>query len=971
MRNHDARTNMQSFRIRWASLVHQAGKASGQAGRETEKGVAAVLIDLLKASASPAPIILDYVQGALGSPSDLGQPRMLRPGLLARQAITGALSASTIETVFTFVNAALSASPEEPVESSSSAQEVAQATLLVLDNLLPLVSSTALSQTARWISHFLSRPPHRISKKKVSADLLEQCKVALKRAIEALPAGREVQLKADLQTALSRLSSGGRRRVASPVARDDEGRLLTYEPDAVMLASRLISLPHTPAATLVSQTQSYLNYRLAQSPFRDSAAEVAYVRGLADLLLPMLKAVTGMERQDKVIEGAVFAKLPYMLRAVAEKHESSELGAKEDFPSALAQAIRLVKSANSSSSVGDAMDVDGSSSLDSLSAATDKLVVALCQQEVYSPDVGASIATTVERSDLESVQLVDYSGRLAGGDPEQLKQILEELVSNLPAQRAISGAICESIHSLASSSPPDLHNLASFCETLSQDADVLGVLLLHIQPRQILAPLRRVIDDFDPAQSDFSEENSTERYGTLVVFVQLVVARFGLDANLAYHLGSASSFLVGWLPSSAATYPLSILSDEERTAVSGWIAALFGEGISDDLMHATDPRMLLRVAPTILKQSLMACQAGVVDFDILRDALSYFLQELLRFTLPGVLTWLIEEIARTPPSTHHNNMLDILQVFIFSDQLPSPVLELIAPHLVSLLSNLPKAIETQEKSVDRVKLRKLIMSFRQKEDAVNWAEVEAQTDRQALLDILSSSIDSPLTSAPPPNLFNAASLTLSSPSLATSRLILRDILLPHFLSLATSTSSKPDSTADTPSEIDTLLRYSRLERAGSALLAFSPPSHSPSFSSAAHTNPLVLDFLSATILPSFSHLAQRVFPLAPGVERERDRVNLALLADMLAGALVMVDAQDRVLEAGGGEGRTTPVEKVLTRLMVEARRAMEEAKQDAKRLGRNQDDEDAETALTVFLRRLVSWNLVEERCTGLAELVEA
>lgn len=63
---------------------------------------------------------------------------------------------------------------------------------------------------------------------------------------------------------------------------------------------------------------------------------------------------------------------------------------------------------------------------------------------------------------------------------------------------------------------------------------------------------------------------------------------------------------------------------------------------------ATNPRTLLRVAPTILKQSLMACQAGVVDLDNLRDALSYFLQELLRFTLPGVLLWLIEKLGRTP-----------------------------------------------------------------------------------------------------------------------------------------------------------------------------------------------------------------------------------------------------------------------------------------------------------------------------------
>ena len=43
----------------------------------------------------------------------------------------------------------------------------------------------------------------------------------------------------------------------------------------------------------------------------------------------------------------------------------------------------------------------------------------------------------------------------------------------------------------------------------------------------------------------------------------------------------------------------------------------------------------------------MACRAAVVDQDSLRDALSYFLQELLRFTLPGVLVWLLTEIEQT------------------------------------------------------------------------------------------------------------------------------------------------------------------------------------------------------------------------------------------------------------------------------------------------------------------------------------
>lgn len=57
--------------------------------------------------------------------------------------------------------------------------------------------------------------------------------------------------------------------------------------------------------------------------------------------------------------------------------------------------------------------------------------------------------------------------------------------------------------------------------------------------------------------------------------------------------------------------------------------------------------MLLRVAPTICHQSLVACQMGVIDFDTLKEGLQYFLQDLLSFTLPGVIRWLASEIERT------------------------------------------------------------------------------------------------------------------------------------------------------------------------------------------------------------------------------------------------------------------------------------------------------------------------------------
>lgn len=65
--------------------------------------------------------------------------------------------------------------------------------------------------------------------------------------------------------------------------------------------------------------------------------------------------------------------------------------------------------------------------------------------------------------------------------------------------------------------------------------------------------------------------------------------------NLAYHLDSSSSFIATWLPCASAVYATSTMMDDERNAVSGWIGALFGEGISDDLMQCVHSRDLRSV----------------------------------------------------------------------------------------------------------------------------------------------------------------------------------------------------------------------------------------------------------------------------------------------------------------------------------------------------------------------------------------
>jgi mediator of RNA polymerase II transcription subunit 5 len=52
------------------------------------------------------------------------------------------------------------------------------------------------------------------------------------------------------------------------------------------------------------------------------------------------------------------------------------------------------------------------------------------------------------------------------------------------------------------------------------------------------------------------------------------------------------------------------------------------------------------IGATLVRQSVAACTSDVIDQSALKEGLCYFRQELLSFTLPGILKWLVNELAR-------------------------------------------------------------------------------------------------------------------------------------------------------------------------------------------------------------------------------------------------------------------------------------------------------------------------------------
>lgn len=45
-----------------------------------------------------------------------------------------------------------------------------------------------------------------------------------------------------------------------------------------------------------------------------------------------------------------------------------------------------------------------------------------------------------------------------------------------------------------------------------------------------------------------------------------------------------------------------------------------------------------------MDQAIQACQLGVIDMETLKEGVSYFVQELLNFTIPGVVLALCKDL---------------------------------------------------------------------------------------------------------------------------------------------------------------------------------------------------------------------------------------------------------------------------------------------------------------------------------------
>lgn len=314
-------------------------------------------------------------------------------------------------------------------------------------------------------------------------------------------------------------------------------------------------------------------------------------------------------------------------------------------------------------------------------------------------DASFSSSTT----DLDSL----LEQKLTGGDALEDGELLGRFKQDYSCQYAFAQAVIK--FSLDSIIAGELDSLSRVCKAFTHDLLAVDILLLYVCPAQILQPFAGLLNDSDLLQN--GEDPSG--IGAILLFVQLILQK-GLGANFNLEdLLPRQEFLACFIRSSCAVQLGSRLASSEQVVVSNWITALFGsEGISDELISSSSPQLLLRITPTLFNQSITACCSGVIDSDTLRGGLTYFLQDLLSYTLPSALAWLLcdlsrckseealsivqDEASKSQWAKARAIRLEVLSMLLLSETCPSIVQTLVANRAVQVLDQ----FDSSEAGVD-------------------------------------------------------------------------------------------------------------------------------------------------------------------------------------------------------------------------------------------------------------------------------
>lgn len=222
----------------------------------------------------------------------------------------------------------------------------------------------------------------------------------------------------------------------------------------------------------------------------------------------------------------------------------------------------------------------------------------------------------------------------------------------------------------------------------------MDYVLLHQSAEVLFKPICQLLEGWDSVD-EYGAGQAMELYGGVLLALRALVRRHYLQEAFTQFGYSVTSSITASSDTLSNPTSLHALSDQHRQLVASWITALYGsEGIEDELIRSTAPRVMLALAPTIVHQSMMAMENGIIDQETLLNGLSYFCQDFLTFALPAIISYLA---LRPQPS------LQLINPLLASDSTPACVLELVQDDLKIMLAKANPGEEDVKAMAKRLK----------------------------------------------------------------------------------------------------------------------------------------------------------------------------------------------------------------------------------------------------------------------------
>ncbi|KAG6911908.1 hypothetical protein DXG01_000155 [Tephrocybe rancida] len=232
----------------------------------------------------------------------------------------------------------------------------------------------------------------------------------------------------------------------------------------------------------------------------------------------------------------------------------------------------------------------------------------------------------------------------------------------------------------------DVDALSHLCKVLYTYETVLDIMALHMKISDLIFRALSFLDQYD-CETVGDPQTAVSHLGDVVIFVQHATARFHLESDT--YTSENRTLSSKYLKSTDAIYPIDSLSPEDDQAFTTWSKALFdssSEGIEDNILRTTQPKVLLKISATLLLQAIMLHLKQKIDRDTLNNGVSYFMGPLLSWTLVGIIKALTREII-LQKAFNVTTGIEVLQTLLLSSSCPRPVLQLCAPRISVLLGH--------------------------------------------------------------------------------------------------------------------------------------------------------------------------------------------------------------------------------------------------------------------------------------------